>query len=92
MRLISLVADLKEIDNAKNYLADLMILARIPPGYFIRVEQTNFLEFVEQAPRADLNIFGLTKPVDKSFTEKMVKINESTCLFVKDSGFESVVV
>lgn len=92
LRLISLVAREEDIENARNYLTDMMNLARMPHRYEIVVEKAPFKEFAEQAPRADLNIFGMAATVDKAFIENMVELNESTCLFVRDSGYESVLV
>ena len=92
LRLITLVSDTAQIDKARNYLNDLMILARIPKGFDIIVENVDFKTFIEKAPHADLNIFGLAKPFDKKSMETLVKLCESTCMFVQDSGNESVLV
>jgi solute carrier family 12 sodium/potassium/chloride transporter 2 len=81
-----------QMEKARHYLNDLMVLARMPKGYEIIVERENFVEFVEKAPHADLNIFGLGKSVNKKTMEKLVDQCESTCLFVRDSGHESVLV
>lgn len=92
LRLISLVSDSTLIENARHYLHDLMVLARMPKGYEIIVERENFMGYIEKAPHADLNIFGLAIPVDKKMMENLVQQCESTCLFVRDSGHESVLV
>ena len=72
--------------------ADLRTLARIPKDYQIIVEHEKFLEKKKKAPHADLNIFGLAKPVDKKTMENLMHRCESTCIFVRDSGHESVMV
>ncbi len=92
LRLITLVSKEKDIENARHYLSDLMVLARMPRGYEIRVEKADLKEFIEDIPRADINIFGLGQTIDKDYAQKLVKSSESTCLFVKDSGFESILV
>ena len=92
LRVISLVSDPKDLGPAKQYLHDLMTLARMPSGFRLQVEASNFTDFLEQAPLADLNIFGLGNTVSKEFIEATVKSTESTCLFVRDSGLESVLV
>lgn len=92
LRVISLISDPDQLDQARRYLRDLMTLARMPNGYELHCESTPFAKFMEQAPRADLNIFGLGSTVNKKTIEKMVAQTESTCLFVKDSGLESILV
>jgi hypothetical protein len=47
---------------------------------------------MEKAPHADLNIFGLAKKIDKNMMEQLVERTDSTCMFVRDSGTESVLV
>ena len=90
LRLITLVNDDNEIERARTFLKELMISARMPNLYEIVVEKAEFSEYIQQTPLADLNIFGLGNTINKSFVEKMVITMESTCIFVKDSGFESV--
>ena len=92
LRLISLVSESSNIENARKYLTDLMTLARMPKGYSIIVEQEKMSDYIEKAPHADLNIFGLAKSVDKKAMEDLMHHCESTCFFVKDSGHESVLV
>ncbi|MCB0304913.1 MAG: Na-K-Cl cotransporter [Calditrichaeota bacterium] len=92
VRLISLVAKEEDIASARSYLADLMNLARMPNRYEIVVEKAELWEFAERAPHADLNILGLADVVDKTFIENMVVQTESSCMFVRDSGHESVLV
>lgn len=91
LRVLSLVAE-EEQPAARQYLQDLMTLARMPEGYKIHIESGEFKAFLEKAPRADMNVFGLGGQVNKAFMEEAVKSTESACLFVRDSGFESVLV
>ncbi|MCB0293137.1 MAG: hypothetical protein KDH97_22980, partial [Calditrichaeota bacterium] len=65
---------------------------RMPNRYEIVVEKAELWEFAERAPHADLNILGLADVVDKTFIENMVVQTESSCMFVRDSGHESVLV
>jgi hypothetical protein len=91
-RLICLVNDPSYIEIARHYLNDLLILARMPKGYNIIVEHSQFDDYMEKAPHADLNIFGLAKKIDKNMMEQLVERTDSTCMFVRDSGNESVLV
>ena len=92
LRLICVVDNQKYIDEARTYLSDLLVLARMPKGYRIIVEQSTFDKYLEAAPHADLNIFGLAKKADKDMMENLVQQTDSTCMFVMDSGVESVLV
>ncbi len=92
LRVITLVSDPKELGPARQYLNDLLTLARIPSGFTIHVEDTPFKEFVTRAPIADINLFGLGTSVNKAFLEQTVLDTESTCMFVRNSGMESVLV
>ena len=92
VRLISLVSDEANIEKANDYLADLMNVARIPKRYEIVVEKASFKDYIEKAPSADLNIFGIGESIAKPFMQDMLSQTDSTCLFVKDSGCESILV
>jgi hypothetical protein len=91
-RLICIVNDPKYMKDARHYLTDLLILSRMPKGYKIIVEHSDFADYMEKAPHADLNIFGLAKKIDKNMMEYLVQQTDSTCMFVRDSGYESVLV
>ena len=92
LRVITLVSEEKHLEAANQYLNDLLTLARIPNGYKIYAEHSSFSSYIHRAPHADINIFGLGGTVSKSTIEKAVIATESTCLFVRNSGQESVLV
>ena len=92
VRVISLVSTPDHLEPAQRYLQELMTLARIPSGYKIQVEVSSFSSYISKAPKADINILGLGSTVNKETIEKTVRVTESTCLFVKNSGLESVLV
>ncbi len=90
--MLSLVTDEKDHLPARHYLQDLMTLSRMPEGYQIHIESGEFKTFLKNAPRADMNVFGLGGKVNKEFMEASVKYTESACLFIRDSGQESALV
>ena len=93
LRVLCLVSSGENIKTAYDYLRDLMILARMPAGYDLVVEQAELQEFVDDAPRADISIFGLSAQVaDKKFMAEMVQKTDSSCLFIRNSGEESILV
>ncbi|MBF0236337.1 MAG: Na-K-Cl cotransporter [SAR324 cluster bacterium] len=89
LRVITVVSDENHVDIARKYLGDLMVTARIPKGYEIIAEYTDFKTFLEKSPRADLSIFGLADTISKNFLQQTMIQTKSSCLFVQDSGRES---
>ena len=89
VRLLSVVSEKENIPLAQDYLKSLMDVARMSSNVNIHVNHGNFLEHLAQAPRADLNIFGISPIVNREFMTQVVKTSRSSCLFVMDSGNES---
>ena len=81
--------DPKEEENARKFLNLLINLARLPET-LTEVHVGNFHSVVEKAPSADLNIFGMDADLKFEFVEEMSQKTQSSCLFVKDSGHESI--
>ncbi|MCA9916562.1 MAG: amino acid permease, partial [Anaerolineales bacterium] len=74
---------------ANRYLRELVDLTRLPKNTDVTVVVAPFAEALEQAPRADLGIFGLPNPAQLSFCQEIVAAVDGSCLFVRDSGEES---
>jgi hypothetical protein len=89
IRLIIVIKDEKEIENAQNFLNLLINLARLPET-LTEVRVGNFKDMVANAPSADLNIFGMEENLRFEFVKEMTLSTNSSCLFVKDSGHESI--
>jgi solute carrier family 12 sodium/potassium/chloride transporter 2 len=89
IRLITVVKDTEEEINARNFLEQLINLARLPET-MIEVCVGDFKDFVSTAPGADLNIFGMNSALPYEFIDQMTHRTKSSCLFVKDSGHESI--
>ncbi len=89
IRLITVIDDPKEEGNARDFLDSLISLARLP-GTLTEIYIGNFREVVENGPSADLNIFGMEENLSFQFVKDMVFKTSSSCLFVKDSGHESI--
>ena len=89
IRLIVVVKDLNEEANAKNFLITLTNLARLPET-LREVYVGVFNDFLTEAPAADLNIFGMQDTLPYNFINSMTAKTNSSCLFVKDSGHESI--
>ena len=52
----------------------------------------DFKDAIKEAPRADINIFGLGDELNLNFLRSTTESASSSCLFVKDSGEESATV
>lgn len=89
IRLIMVVDDPEEETNAKNFLKSLTSLARLPET-LTEVYIGEFKAFLTKAPAADLNIFGMQDTLPFDFVSTMTSKTNSSCLFVKDSGHESI--
>ncbi|WP_232827406.1 amino acid permease [Winogradskyella aurantiaca] len=89
IRLITVVQDPNEEANAKDFLKRLINLARLPET-MTEVYVGDFLNLVEAAPSADLSIFGMNNALPYAFIKEMSYKTKSSCLFVKDSGHESI--
>jgi hypothetical protein len=88
MRLLTVVDDPSERENARAFMETVTNLARMP-GAEVQVMEGAFRDAVPNAPQADLNIFGLPPGPDFDFMRSMVDQTRSSCLFVADSGQES---
>ena len=89
IRLITVVQDANEKANAEKFLKSITNLARLP-NTITAVYTGNFLDQVIQAPSADLNIFGMQDTLPFDFVKEMTLKTNSSCLFVRDSGHESI--
>ncbi len=88
-RLITVCRDSEEMPRARRYHERLIEDARLPETTQSRVLQGAFRESLSRAPEADLNVLGLAREVDKSILDSGVRQTRSSCLFVRDSGWES---
>ncbi len=89
IRVITVISDPKDETNAKKFLNRLINLARLPET-LTEVHVGNFNTIVQNAPSADLNIFGMDADLKFEFVEDISAKTQSSCLFVKDSGHESI--
>ncbi len=89
IRLITVIDDETEKENATNFLHSLVTLARLP-NTLTEVHVGDFRTIIKQAPSADINIFGMEENLSHQFIQEMTLSTNSSCLFVKDSGHESI--
>ncbi|MCA0132733.1 amino acid permease [Winogradskyella alexanderae] len=89
IRLITVLEKEEDVTDAVEFLNKLVNLARLPQT-LTEIFVGNFNEIVEKAPSADLNIFGMEPNLRFQFIQEMTNKTNSSCLFVKDSGHESI--
>lgn len=89
IRLIIVIKEEAEKENAHKFLNLLINLARLPQT-LTEVHVGNFKNVVADAPSSDLNIFGMDENLRFDFVNEMTHLTNSSCLFVKDSGHESI--
>ncbi|MGB5404571.1 MAG: Na-K-Cl cotransporter, partial [Robiginitalea sp.] len=89
IRLITVINNPEEAEKAQDFLNLLINLARLPET-LTEVVVGDFNTVITQAPGADLNIFGMDDDLKFNFVREMSAKTKSTCLFVKDSGHESI--
>ncbi len=84
----------KEEDEERlyNFLNKLSDQTRLPSQVEFFVLKGKFLDAIKTAPRADINIFGLADEPAFTSMRKLPEMTMSSCLFVKDSGFENASV
>lgn len=89
INLITAVHEPAEVANGERFFRQLIDLGRMPRHTRGVVESGPFDQVLAAAPQADLNIFGLQDTVNLEFMTRMVQATNSTCIFVRDAGFES---
>lgn len=92
LRLIQVVADVNEQQEAQNYLDKLKKLMRFTRETEIIVVTGSFEEAILNAPLADINIFGISKEHDVQWMRKISDKVNTSALFLKDSEQENAVM
>ena len=89
IRLITVLENKEDEAEATEFLDKLINLARLP-NTLTEIHIGKFSDVVTVAPSADLNIFGMEPNLKFEFIKEMTTKTSSSCLFVKDSGHESI--
>ncbi len=94
INLIAATPNPADKDRLYHYLEHISDQARLSSMTEFHVLTDNFMDTLPNAPRADINIFGLSTHLDMpvDFIEEVSALVKSSCLFVMDSGYESALV
>jgi amino acid transporter len=89
VRIVTVVDDFDDQVKARNYLQQVITLARMPIDE-TRVIHGNFFEQLNHTPPADLNFFGIHPGNDMNYYYDTAAKVGTSCLFVMDSGHENI--
>lgn len=89
LRMLSIVGDESDVENADYHLKKIYRDARIPGLELSWVRAGRFQELIAEAPHADLHLMGLSYQVNKEKMRELCEQTGASCLFVLDSGYES---
>jgi amino acid transporter len=89
INLVTVASDKKEELRLYEFLNNISEQTRLPSLTEFKVIVGDFKSAVKEAPRADINIFGLGAILDLGYVREVTELAMSSCLFVKDSGHEN---
>ncbi|HDK36589.1 MAG TPA: hypothetical protein ENG82_06760, partial [Bacteroidetes bacterium] len=89
IRLLSVAPDEAAENKIQRFLRKVIERGRLPARTEIVVPVGNFKDYVEKAPEADINIFGMSGELDCEIMHNLARRIGTSCLFIKDSGEES---
>ncbi len=92
INLVTAAAQKSEEAAMRVFLEQMSDQARLPSQTRLRVVRGSFEEALPEAPRADINIFGLGEKFTIEFLRNSAKLSRASCLFVRDSGAEDAMV
>ncbi|MBL7127419.1 MAG: Na-K-Cl cotransporter [Ignavibacteria bacterium] len=93
INLVTASTEKKDERRLYNFLDTLSSQARLPSMTEFHVLIGNFKDTIQGAPRGDINIFGLAQDdLPFNFMRGVNELTGSSCIFVRDSGWESALV
>lgn len=92
LRLIRVTGNREDLDAEMEDLHRIADESRLPSRLEYKVIVGNFLDILNTAPPADINIFGISGKMDLDNMHKIVEITKTSCMFAKDSGAEDSLV
>lgn len=91
LQLLQVVSNQDGYQKAYNYLSKLKRVMRISRDTEIHIIVGNFQEVLQTAPKARINIFGMTQECDVSFLRNIADTINTSVLFLRDSQHESAI-
>ena len=92
LNLISVAQKAERLRKLQYFLERLGDQVRLPSMSEFHVMEGKFEDITKTAPKADINIFGLSDKLSFDYIRSISKNVKSSCLFIEDSGQESALV
>jgi amino acid transporter len=92
INLVTVAQDESEELRLRDFLNKLGNQTRLPSMTEFHVLRGSFTEALQNAPRADVNIFGLSEELHFDMMRESSELSKASCLYVRDSGKESALV
>ncbi len=89
MRVVTAVSNPDDVEAAADFLENILELSRLLDAEVV-VEVGSFQEALASAPQADIDIFGLSDRISFEGMRGLVRARHAACLFVAESGEESI--
>jgi amino acid transporter len=90
LRLWCVVRDPTQVDAGVVFLRDLVDQARLPPKTTVHVMSGSFMDALKASSTGDLNLFGMPPQITKERLAEIRTASGASCLWLLDSGRESV--
>ncbi len=92
INLVTVGKNKKDEHYLYTFLNSISEQTRLPSLTEFKVLIGNFNDVIKDAPRADINIFGLGEVINCDNMREVTELSSTSCLFVRDSGKESALV
>jgi len=89
IRLFSVAPEESDKNQIERFLNRVMERGRLPSSTEIFIPVGNFIEFIKNAPGADINVFGMSGELSCEVMHTISERIQTSCLFLRDSGEES---
>jgi len=89
IRLIRVTDSEDKVVKERKDLERIVEEGRMPMNCELKVYVGNFIKILENSPKADLHIFGVSGELDVEKMHQIVDKTQSSCLFAMDSGREN---
>jgi len=90
IELIFVASDENEKKIGERILLKIADKARLPSNTAINPLIGNFGKILNERHKTDLNVFGMAENIDGYSMNKLTKLSNASCVFVKDSGEEDI--
>jgi len=90
LRIATVVRNIEDTAEANGFLQRLIDQGRLRAGTEIHVAEGIFIDAVRDSPYADVHVFGLSTTIERKRMFQIRDAGGGACLFLLDSGQESI--